>query len=39
MLLGLSTIIGGTNPRAVVTILLFVFFALAHIVAQPATQA
>ena len=23
MLLGLSTIIGGTNPRAVITILLF----------------
>ena len=28
MLLGLATIIGGTNPRAVGSILLFCFFAL-----------
>ena len=28
MLLGLATIIGGTNPRALVSILLFCFFAL-----------
>ena len=31
MLLGLATIIGGTNPRALVSILLFCFFALAHV--------
>ena len=31
MLLGLATIIGGTNPRAVGSILLFCFFAISHI--------
>ena len=31
MLLGLATIIGGTNPRAVGSILLFCFFAVSHI--------
>ena len=33
MLLGLATIIGGTNPRAVGSILLFCFFALFGFVA------
>ena len=31
MLLGLATIIGGTNPRAVGSILLFCFFAISHV--------